>query len=100
MTAPCEALRLHPAAPPPNLQSPAPSPARMHLLASPTELHLQALVLPPPALLSCDILTPVDGDILAQVLTKLIEYSCQQVAFSFLEGCLEITSRLSMLGLK
>jgi hypothetical protein len=47
----------------------------------------------------CDILALVDGDILAQGLIELIEYSYQQGACSFLEACLERTSRLSVLGL-
>jgi hypothetical protein len=33
----------------------------------------------------CDILAPVDGDILSQGLIELIEYSYQQGASSFLE---------------
>jgi hypothetical protein len=38
------------------------------------------------------------SDILAQGLIKLIEYSYQQDASSFLEAYLERTSRLSVLG--
>jgi hypothetical protein len=41
----------------------------------------------------------VDGDILAQGLIELIEYSYQQGA-SFSEACLERSSRLSVLGLE
>jgi hypothetical protein len=47
----------------------------------------------------CDILALMDGDILAQCLIELIEYSYQQGAFSFLEAYLERTSKLSVLGL-
>jgi hypothetical protein len=47
---------------------------------------------------SCDILAPGDGDILAQGLIKLIEYSYQQGASSFWEAYLERTSKLSVLG--
>jgi hypothetical protein len=43
----------------------------------------------------CGILAPVDGDILAQDLIKLIKYSYQQGVSFFSESCLE---RLSMLG--
>ena len=39
-------------------------------------------------------------EILAQGLIGLIEYSCQQVATSFLEAHLEETRRLSLLGLE
>jgi hypothetical protein len=42
----------------------------------------------------------VDGDILAQGLIELIEYSYQQAVSSFLEAYLERTSRLSVLGLE
>jgi hypothetical protein len=49
---------------------------------------------------TCDILTPVDGDIVGQGIIELIEYSYQQGASSFLEVCLELTSRLSVLGLE
>jgi hypothetical protein len=48
----------------------------------------------------CDILAPIDGDILAQGLIKLIEYSYQQGAFSFSEAYLERISKLSVLGLE
>jgi hypothetical protein len=48
----------------------------------------------------CDILSLVDGDILAEGLIELIEYSYQQGASSFLEAILERTSRLSVLGPK
>jgi hypothetical protein len=48
---------------------------------------------------NCDILA-LGWDILAQGLIELIEYSCQQGASSFLEACLERTSKLSMLGLE
>jgi hypothetical protein len=48
--------------------------------------------------MDCDILAQVDGDILDQGLIELIEYSYQQGASSFLEACLERTSRLSVLG--
>jgi hypothetical protein len=47
----------------------------------------------------CDILASVDGDILAQGLIELIEYLYQQCASSS-EAYLEITSRLSVLGLE
>jgi hypothetical protein len=40
----------------------------------------------------------MDGDILAQGLIELIEYSYQQGASSFSEAYLEKTSRLSVLG--
>jgi hypothetical protein len=43
---------------------------------------------------------PVDGDILAQCLIELIEYSYQQGASSFSEAYLERTSKLSVLGLE
>jgi hypothetical protein len=46
----------------------------------------------------CDILALVDGDILAQGLIELIDYSYQQGASSFLEAYLERISRLNMLG--
>jgi hypothetical protein len=48
----------------------------------------------------CDILALVDGDILAQCLIELKEYSYQQGAYSFLEGYLERTSKLSVLDLE
>ena len=48
----------------------------------------------------CDILVPVDGDILAQGLIELIVYSYQQGASSFSEAYLERTSKLNMLGLE
>jgi hypothetical protein len=48
----------------------------------------------------CDILAPVDGDILAQGLIKLIVYSYKQGASSFLEVYLERTSKLNVLGLE
>jgi hypothetical protein len=48
----------------------------------------------------CDILSPVDGHILAQVLIELIVYSYQQGASSFSEAYLERTSKLSVFGLK
>jgi hypothetical protein len=57
-------------------------------------------VAPDCPVLPCDILAPVDGDILAQCLTKLIEYSYQQGAFSFSKACLERNMGLSVLGLK
>jgi hypothetical protein len=41
-----------------------------------------------------------DGDILAQGLIELIEYSYQQGASSFLEAYLERTTMLSVLGLE
>jgi hypothetical protein len=47
---------------------------------------------------SCDILTLGDGDILAQDIIKLIEYSYQQGASSFLEAYLERTSKLSVIN--
>jgi hypothetical protein len=50
--------------------------------------------------MNCDILALGDGDILAQGLIELIEYSYQQGAFSFLEACLERTSKLSVLDLE
>jgi hypothetical protein len=46
----------------------------------------------------CDIPALVDGDILAQCLIELIEYSYQQGASYFSEACLERTSRLSVLS--
>jgi hypothetical protein len=42
----------------------------------------------------CDILAPVDGDILAQGLIEIIEYSYQQGASSFSEAYLERTSQV------
>jgi hypothetical protein len=48
----------------------------------------------------CDILAQMDGDILAQCLIELLEYSCQQDASSFSEACLERTLRLSVVGLE
>jgi hypothetical protein len=48
----------------------------------------------------CDILAPVDGDILAQGLIELIEYLYQQDASSFSKAYLERTFRLSVLGLE
>jgi hypothetical protein len=44
----------------------------------------------------CDILAPVDSDILAQGLIELIEYSYQQGASSFLEAYLGRTSKLEV----
>jgi hypothetical protein len=49
---------------------------------------------------NCDILAPGDGDILAQGLIELIEYSYQQGASSFSEAYLERTSKLSVLALE
>jgi hypothetical protein len=49
-------------------------------------------------ILRCDILTWVDGDILAHDLIWFIEYSYQQGAPSFLEAYLERTSKLIVLG--
>jgi hypothetical protein len=48
----------------------------------------------------CDILASGDGDILAQDLIELIEYSYQQGASSFLEAYLERTSKVSLLSLE
>ena len=48
----------------------------------------------------CDILDLMDGDIMAQSLIELIEYSYQQGASSFSEAYLERTSKLSVLGLE
>jgi hypothetical protein len=48
----------------------------------------------------CDILAPVDGDIMAQDLIELIVYSYQQGASSFSEVCLKKTSKLSVRGLE
>jgi hypothetical protein len=48
--------------------------------------------------MDCDIQALVDGNILAQGLIDLIEYSNQQGVSSFSEACLEGTSRLSVLG--
>jgi hypothetical protein len=45
-------------------------------------------------------LGPSNGDILAQGLIELIEYPYQQGASSFSEAYLEITSKLSVLGLE
>jgi hypothetical protein len=42
----------------------------------------------------------VDGDIMAQGLIELIEYSYQQGASSFSEAYLKRTSRLSVIGLE
>jgi hypothetical protein len=42
----------------------------------------------------------MDGDIMAQGLIELIEYSHQQGASSFLKAYLKLTSTLSMLGLE
>jgi hypothetical protein len=50
--------------------------------------------------MDCYILALVDGDILAQGLIELIEYSCQQGASSFLEAYLERTFKLSVLDLE
>jgi hypothetical protein len=47
-----------------------------------------------------DIMAPVDGDILAQGLIELIEYSYQQGVSYFSEACLERTSKLSVLDLE
>jgi hypothetical protein len=43
---------------------------------------------------------PLDGDILAQGLIKLIEYPYQQGASSFSKAYLERTSKLSVLSLE
>ena len=48
----------------------------------------------------CDILALIYGDIPAQGLIELIEYSYQQGASSFSEAYLERTSKLSVLGLE
>jgi hypothetical protein len=48
----------------------------------------------------CVNLAPVDGDILAQCLIELIDYSYKQDASCFLEVCLERTFGLSMIGLE
>jgi hypothetical protein len=50
--------------------------------------------------MDCYILALVDGDILAQGLIELIEYSYQQGASSFLEAYLERTFKLSVLDLE
>jgi hypothetical protein len=50
--------------------------------------------------MNCDILALGDGDILAQGLIELIEYSYQQGASSFSEAYLERTSKLSVIGLE
>jgi hypothetical protein len=50
--------------------------------------------------MDCDILALMDGDILAQGLIELLEYSYQQVSPSFLEVYLERTSKLSVLSLE
>jgi hypothetical protein len=42
----------------------------------------------------------MDGDILAQGLIELIEYSYQQGTSSFSEAYIEITSKLNVLGLE
>jgi hypothetical protein len=47
-----------------------------------------------------DILAPVDGDILAQGLIELIEYSYQQGTSSFSEACLVRTLGLSVISLE
>jgi hypothetical protein len=49
---------------------------------------------------TCDSLALVDGDIMAQALIELIEYSYQQGVSSFLEAYLKRTNMLGMLGLK
>jgi hypothetical protein len=49
---------------------------------------------------NCDILAPVDGDILAQDLIESIVYSYQQGVSSFFEAYLKRTSKLSVLGLE
>jgi hypothetical protein len=43
---------------------------------------------------------PGDGDILAQGLIELLEYSYQQDVSSFLKAYIERTSKLSVLGLE
>jgi hypothetical protein len=48
----------------------------------------------------CDILAPLDGDILVQGLIELIEYSYEQGVSYFSEAYLERTSKLSVLGLE
>jgi hypothetical protein len=48
----------------------------------------------------CDILALGNGDILAQGLMELVEYSYQQGASSFSEAYLERTIKLSVLGLE
>jgi hypothetical protein len=48
----------------------------------------------------CDILDLMDGDIMAQSLIELIEYSKQQGASSFSEAYLERISKLSVVGLE
>jgi hypothetical protein len=50
--------------------------------------------------MDCDILTSVDGDIIAQGLIELIDHSYQTGASSFSKACLERSSRLSMLDLE
>jgi hypothetical protein len=48
----------------------------------------------------CDILTPMDGDIMAQCLIELIEYLYKQDASSFSEAYLERTFKLNVLDLE
>jgi hypothetical protein len=60
----------------------------------------RGIISPPQIESLCDILAPVDGDILAQGLIELIEYSYQQGASSFSEAYLKRTSKLSVLGLE
>jgi hypothetical protein len=48
----------------------------------------------------CDILALVDGEILAQSLIELIEYSYQQGASYFSEAYIERTSGLNVFGLE
>jgi hypothetical protein len=48
----------------------------------------------------CVNLASVDGDILAQCLIELIDYSYKQDASCFLEACLKRTFGLSMIGLE
>jgi hypothetical protein len=50
--------------------------------------------------MDCDILALMDGDILAQGLIELLEYSYQQVSSSSSEDYLERTSKLGVLGLE
>jgi hypothetical protein len=53
-----------------------------------------------PAPFATVISWPLGWDILAQGLIELIEYPYQQGASSFSEAYLEITSKLSVLGLE
>jgi hypothetical protein len=76
---------------------------KMHLIGMDTLLILLTLghdITFPLPWYHNDILALGDGDILAQGLIELIEYSYQQGASSFSEAYLERTSKLSVIGLE